>query len=534
MSNTYLTTNADVNAAYQAQAGGDKAMDADAFAQWHYQNYGQNEQRGGWSGGDRAGGAGLLSQAGAAPQGADYRTQIQADLSRLEGAGSDADLRAYLASTKFTPEQLAEVSGYNASDIASRMGQLQGTGGAKGYLQENPQVAKDYYGYGYSDKGYTLDEYAKQDWQKSGAKPGFGFSADEQGYLQSAAPETRMYQSKMGDDQLQSIAQFYMREMSNTNEGMGKVNQAMQQYGVSPDDLAYAVSKYGDQYKTYDDQQVPQAYMVKNMFGAGSKDQALFKEPTEAERKAMDIRRAVNGAGKYSGSRSSVPGEFMAEAATSSNSPYYTQNEMDMANGVGGSWNYQRADGSYVDLMKDPNWQQTIQDKVASEKASWQERIQQSEGKVSPFAAGGTAVGAKNAPGKGVNELAPGLAVRGVRSTAPVPQGSSQSGQTSATAARPGGVQSQAVAAAKEQALQPTAVTRTQIPSSVNQNDFGVNQKYAAEIKSDRASQALYSAYTQDLARIDANAALSPQQKAAAKEQAAQKADRLLSYRKGA
>lgn len=527
MSNTYLTTNADVAAAYEAQAGQDGGMSADEFANWHYQNYGQNEGRDGWGGG------GMLAQATESAPAVDYRTQIQADLAR---AGTDADLNAYLASTQFTPEQFAEVSGYNVADISNRMSQARGGSGqgTQSYLQANPSLATEYYKGGWQDQGYTLEEYAMQDWQKNGAKPGFGFSANEQGYLQSAAPEVKLYQSKLGDDQLQGIAQFFMREMANTNEGPGKVSQAMQQYGVSPDDLAYAVSKYGDQYKAYDSQDVHKAYMIKNLFG-GSKDQALLREPTPEERKAMDIRRAVLGAGKYSGSRSNVPGEMLAEAYANGSSTNYTQNELDMAT-ANSSWNYQRADGSYVDLLKDPNWKQTIQDKVDSEKARWAGMVRQSEGKVSPFAVGGSAVGEKNAPGKGVNELAPGLNARGVRSAASSPQGAAQPGQAPNTAAKPGGVQSPAVTAAKAQALQPTTVAATQIPVSaqVNQNDLGINQKYGAEIKSDRASQALYTAYLRDLAQIDKNTSLSPAQRDAAKQQAAAKADRLLSYRKGA
>lgn len=535
--NAYLTTNADVAAAYEAQAGQDGGMSADEFAQWHYENYGQNENRDGWGGG-----GGMLAQATEPAPAVDYRTQIQADLARL-GGGNQSDLNTYLATTGYTPEQLAEVSGYNMADITSAIGGAKsaygqtaaaGGQGAKGYLESNPDVVSSYYSSGNADNGMTLQEYAINHWQQSGAKEGQGISKNADGSYGMDAPAMTLYETKYNDDQLRAIAESYMTEMANTKDGPGRIQQAAKEHGISTDDIAYAVSKYGNEYKTYEDQQVPESWRIANMLGGGTKNLQAFREPTAKEAETIEFLRALRQQGNYAGNPNSL-GKLNIDSAQSSGVGHITQAELEEAaqyvRSGGSGLNFVGANGQWRNMAETPNWRQELGAATDQSKAMWRQRFDDAKGKVSPFAAGGTEVGAKNYPGKGWQSLLPGLGMSSAK-----PQGSAQAGQAAPGAPKPGGVQSPAIAAAKAQALRPTVAAPTQIPASaqVNQNDFGINQKYAAEIKSDRASQALYNAYKLDIGRIDANPSLSPAQRDAAKQQAAQKVDRLLSYRKGA
>ena len=487
MSNTYLTTNADVNDAYLAQASKDDGMSAEQFAQWHYDNYGKNENRDGW-GASPAGGGGMLGQAGSADP---------------APGGTSAQV--------------------------------------KSYLQDNPQLAEEYWKGGYAaDKGMTLDEYVISDWANKGAKDGYGISLQSSGAYGYDAIKNDVYQSAFSEEQQQAIAKTYVDAFAaNPHDFYGggavKVIAGMQDYGVSTQELAGAVAKYGQQYapKNSGAEGVMSPTFISNFIARRSKEEGLgegfggesakgiqaTREATTQERDIVEWQRAMSGAGKYRNMNgSNVPGAIMADMQNSRSSPYITQEELNNAKRTidSGSAYYMGAGGQWQDALKNPNWREDIAQSVASNKSSEAAKISAGAGKISAFAVGGTEPGSKNAPGKSVQQLAPGLSMNGVRPTA--------AGQQPSSAA---------VAAAKAQALQPTQIASTQIPSSVNQNDFGVNQKYAAEIKSDRASQALYSAYKQDLARIDANTSLSAQQRDAAKQQAAQKADRLLSYRKG-
>ena len=422
----------------------------------------------------------------------DSTQKIQADLARLNG-GTEADLNAYLATTNYTPEQLAQVSGYNASDIAARMSQAYGGGsqGVRSYLQANPQVAKDYYGFGYSDKGYTLDEYAMQDWAKNGAKDGFGLSVNPQGFVQAAAPTSGLYETKFSEDQQKSIAQAYMKEMANTKDGPEAIRQAMQQYGVSPDDLAYAVSQYGKDFKTYGDQEVHQSYQIKNLFG-GSRDQALFSAPTAEEQRAMDVHRAVTGAGKYNGSRNNVPGAILADMANSRATSGYTQEELEQArqNMRSGNYYFQAADGSYVNLLEDPNWQQTVQQKVAAEKAYTANQIRSGEGKVSPFVAGPQT--GKNAPGGSIQDLAPGLTSNGIRATgttAPAPSAAPAPGPAPAPKPFNGIVPTERLAEARRYGLDLNSLSQQELATFVNNGWAGLNQSRTAAWNQEAAAR---------------------------------------------
>lgn len=123
----------------------------------------------------------------------DYTQKIQADLGRLNSA-NDTELNDYLSSTKFSPEQLAEVSGYNASDIAARMSQLQGSappapipgqdGGAKAntdnsqYLNWYKDVRDEYEKQASGPNAMTADEFADWHWNNYGKNEGrYGYNA---------------------------------------------------------------------------------------------------------------------------------------------------------------------------------------------------------------------------------------------------------------------------------------------------------------------------------------------------------------------
>lgn len=664
MSNSYLTTNGDVNDAYLEQAGSDNAMTAEEFAEWHYTNYGQKEGRSGWDGGggDSGGdGGGILSQAGgsdsisldsgsqgedAPPE--DYRTGITTDLTRLE-SGKPEDLNAYLATTKYTPQQLAEVSGYNEDDIIKAIanakttytptqvpgleagaagaqtpanvdnsgylkwykdiedeyikqsngpnamtadefadwhwqnyGQKEGrwgynpidakaapgpneaanNPGFNSYVRNNPQLAKEYEtSLYYGTKGYTFEEYAVLDWLSKGAPEGQGISLQKDGTYGFDAPKEDLFKSQFSDEQQKMIAKFYSdrtgglgSRSSGSYDGPRAILGAMAEYGVSRQELQNAVAKYGmesipehsrpqgatsNQFSAryIDDLIDTTAKAVGLQEGFGGPAASLTKAHralTPEEQDRVDFSRMLMELGAYGQSRGNVPGAIIADGVSrNAYGAYTTAEDLRAAQNLGHMY-YQKANGEWSDARTDPNWRKDLAERAASEKARWAGLIKAGEGKVSPFVSGPQT--GKNAPGKSVAELAPGLTVNGIRPGAVLPGGISVPQAT--TQARPPSGQpssSQAVNSAIASATAPTKVTATNVPASqsVNQNDLGVMQKYGAEIKSDRTVANAYDSYLRDLKTID-GMAISASDKAALKEMAVQKIENAIKYRTGA
>ena len=102
-----------------------------------------------------------------------YQEQIQADLAGLP-AGDQNALNQYLATTTFTPQQLAEVSGYNLSDVSSAIAAAQQSytgspfgGGGGSYTPSTGQPTEDFNQYTGSDSislgSNSFDEQAYLD-----------------------------------------------------------------------------------------------------------------------------------------------------------------------------------------------------------------------------------------------------------------------------------------------------------------------------------------------------------------------------------
>lgn len=447
--------------------------------------------------------------------GGDYTQQIKADLAKLNGA-TDADLNSYLSSTKFTPEQLAEVSGYNASDIAARMNQVQGGASGqtaaqvKNYLKENPQLAKDYYSYAYANKGYTLDEYAIKDWLDKGAPEGYNIGLQADGKYGFNPLDAGTFKTQFSDEQQRGIAKTYydiFRKDTGkwAGDGLPEVVRLMDQYGVNNEELVAALSKYGAEFNggsawlprtDLADEIVARAKEMgygDNFGGGSARDMRAIRELSPEEQNMLEFSRMMDMQGAYGQSPGNIPGAILADARSSRLSQnYVTQADLVRAQEMLKSHAYyQKQNGEYSDARYDPNWRQDLMQKSAGEKARTAGQIRSGEGKVSPFVSGPQT--GPNAPGKSVEELAPGLMVNGIRPNSTTTTRTTSTPTTPTTTAKPnapapapakpfdGIVPTERLAEARRYGLDLNQLTQQELATFVNSGWAGLSQSRQAE-----------------------------------------------------
>lgn len=425
-----------------------------------------------------------------------YKDQIKADYDRLQAANDPNALNAYLASTTFTPQQISEVTGYKASDLSSAMNAAR-TEGGQGYFSANPTVADDYF---QNSKGMTPTEYAVDHWRNSGSKAGQGIVDNGDGTfgLNELAPLNNTYVSQFNDDQLRGIAKTYME---NTTKPMFLVDQ-MREFGVGKEDVAYALSKYGQEYARNGDR-VPDSWQVDNLisahageeFGGSTKDTAAFRQLTPQEMEAVQWVRGMN---MMNATGANLPGKILADSIEGMSKGYVTQREAEHASSMVRNANFWRGlDSTYSEPFEDPNWRQKLVDSVNENRAGLRNYYDANEGKVSPFAIGGSAAGSVNAPGAGWKDSMPGLGQQAyfmapkqgavspsTPSAAPSPGAAPRPPTAPAPApAKPfdGTVPTERLAEARRYGLDLNQLTQQELATFVNSGWAGLSQSRQAE-----------------------------------------------------
>lgn len=428
----------------------------------------------------------------------DYKSQIAADVAALSGQKDNGALNAYLATTTFTPQQIAEVTGLKSGDLASAMNAAR-TDGGQGYFSANPTVADDYYN---DNKGMTLAEYAVDHWRNNGSVAGQGIVDNGDGSfgLNELSPLNQTYVSQFNDDQLKGIAKTWM-------EGKGDVmNLAgqMEKYGVGKEDVAYALSKYGNDYRTYDGARVDDSWQVDNLisahrgqdFGGSTKDTAAFRELSPQEMQAVEWIRGTQLNGSYGGHGANIPGAISADSAQAGSKGYVTQREAEHAASMVRNANFWRGlDPTHSEAFEDPNFRQNLAAAANDSKARLRAGYDAGEGKVSPFAIGGSAAGSVNAPGVGWKGSKPGLGQestfmapkqRSAATSAPTTAATTTPGAPAAPAPAPakpfdGTVPTERLAEARRYGLDLNQLTQQELATFVNSGWSGLSQSRQAE-----------------------------------------------------
>lgn len=377
----YLNWYDDIKQAYEEQSRKPGAKTADEFADWHWQNYGQKEGRYGYNPIDPK----------AAPG----------------------------------PNEAANNPGVNS------------------YVRNNPDLAKNYNGAGYGDKGYTFEEYAVLDWLSKGAPEGQGISLQKNGTYGFDTPKEEVFKSQFTPDQQKSIAQYYVNATRGPEAAYGgarAVLGGMAEYGVSRQELQNAVAKYGLESipehsrpggsyyggfasKHIDDliDTTAKAVGLQEGFGGPrATETKVHRELTPQEREMLEFSQLMDEQGAYGQNRGNVPGAIYSDVVNGRGTGgYVTEGDLARAREFIEGHAYYFGPNGWSDARTNANWRQELAQYSASEKAYWARLIRQNEGKISPFVSGPQS--GKNAPGGKLEDLAPGLMANGIRPGMAIP-----------------------------------------------------------------------------------------------------------------